>query len=217
MKRRIPVLMSLILAAVVMSLSIGLNLALFFAHPNPDPKAVDNAAMAPVVKKTGDEELAYLLVKLELQTRKQIAGHFTRPQSPLPGVNKLYQRFLVKNLILPAAVADRVFSETVPSATGGRAWVKMVVDNPRNPNNVGDAVAAALLSELRRGAPSAARKTADAVYYSEPIKATRTCLFCHGEPQGDPDPYFPEFTKDGWREGDIIGAVVARVAPRRPG
>ncbi len=158
-----------------------------------------------------DEQLAYLLVKLELATRREIGGHFTRHQSPVPGVDKLYQRLLVKNMILPAAVAGAVFAETVPHATQGRAWVKMVVDDPRNPNNRGDEVALELLAELRAGAGTAERTSQDAYYYAEPIKAKAVCLYCHGEPKGAPDPYVPQYKKDGWRDGDIIGALVSLV------
>lgn len=163
--------------------------------------------------KHGDQQLAYLLVKLVLKTRTVIAGHFTREQSSVPGVDALYARWMAKNRVLPAAVADQVFSEVVPGATGGRAWVKMVVENPRNPHNRGDAVALDLLREVKQGAANAEHSTADAYYYAEPIAAKAWCLRCHGQPAGDPDPMFPQFTKDGWHEGDIIGAVVARVAP----
>ncbi|MFQ5804334.1 MAG: DUF3365 domain-containing protein, partial [Candidatus Methylomirabilales bacterium] len=52
-------------------------------------------------------------------------------------------------------------------------------------------------------------------YYAEPIKATKTCLPCHGEPRGEPDPLFPQYKKNGWRDGEIVGAVIARVAPEK--
>lgn len=207
-----------VVATVVFIVSLGVNLALLFAQPRLEPvqgEATSAQAVPGGEIRTGDEELAYLLVKLELQTRREIGGHFTRKQSALPLVDKLYQRLLVKNRILPAAVADRVFFDTVPSATGGRAWVKMVVDDPRNPHNRGDQVAKELLAELREGTMTAERSTDDAFYYAEPIKAKAVCLYCHGDPKGAPDPYFPQFKKDGWRDGEVIGAVVARVAPSR--
>lgn len=116
-------------------------------------------------------------------------------------------------LMLPAAVADHVFHKVVPKATGGRAWVKMVVDEPRNPNNAGDATAVALFHEIRAGKHRAERSTRQACYYAEPIKAAETCLACHGGPRGEPDPFFPQYSKNGWQEGWIVGAVVARVAP----
>ncbi len=202
------------LAVLLFIVSTGFTLALFFAQPNTSLERGGTTSLlgAGSADKKGEEQLAYLLTKLMLQTRSEIGGHFTRKQSVVPGVDKLYQRLLVKNLILPAAVADGIFAETVPSATGGRAWVKMVVDQPRNPNNRGDDLAMELLAELRQGKLAAERSATDAYYYAEPIKAKAACLFCHGEPKGAPDPYFPQFAKDGWRVGDTIGAVVARVA-----
>ena len=206
-------------ATIVLTLmliaSMTFNLALFFAGPSMGLERASTASPPEQdpAGKAGDEQLAYLLVKLELQTRSEMAGHFTRKQSAIPGVDKLYQRLLVKNLILPAAVAGNIFSEVVPQATAGRAWVRMVVDQPRNPNNRGDEEALNLLAELRKGAPTAERNTGDAFYYAEPIKAKAACMYCHGEPKGAADPYFPQYTKEGWRAGDIIGAVIARVAP----
>ena len=117
-------------------------------------------------------------------------------------------------MVLPAAVADQVF-QAVPELTGGRAWVKMVVDNPRNPNNKGDEAALELLAELRREAKAVERQTKDAYYYAGPIRAKAWCLRCHGEPKGEPDPMFPKYTKDGWKDGDLVGAAVARVAPMK--
>ncbi len=167
------------------------------------------------VRKEGDQELAYLLVKLELRTRSVIAGHYGRSQSSAPGVNQLYKRSLAKNLILPAAVADGIFAEVVPQATGERAWVKMVVDQPRNPNNRGDDTALEMLTLMKGGAPSVERVTDEAYYYGEPIKANSKCLRCHGEPAGAPDPSFPQYQKNGWVDGEIVGAVIARVGPSR--
>lgn len=167
--------------------------------------------------KQGDEELAVLLTRLVLETRAVVAAHYTRPQSRVPGIDLLYRRLLAKNTILPAAIADRVFSEVVPGVTGGRAWVKMVVDEPRNENNRGDAVALELLEEIKAGSPSAERSTPDAFYYAEPIKTAESCLPCHGQPVGEPDPLFPEYEKNGWGPDEIVGAVVARVAPEPVG
>ena len=190
---------------------VGLLGALATAGPETAPeRAGDERTYA---RKQGDEELAYLLTKLVLETRAVASEHYTRPQSWAPGVDLLYQRWLAKNTILPAAIADRVFSGVVPGATGGRAWVKMVVDEPRNENNHGDSVALELLGEIKGGSPSAERATPEAYYYAEPIKASEACLPCHGEPSGEPDPLFPEYKKNGWRPDEIVGAVVSRVAP----
>ncbi len=172
-----------------------------------------SAAPTPPInasKRAGNREMAYLLVKLVKKTRSVMAGHYTRAQSSMPGVNVLYQRTLAKNLILPAAVADQVFSEVVPHATGGRAWVKMVVPEPRNPRNRDDDTALAMLKLIQDGAPSVERRAGGAYYYAEPIVAKRSCLPCHGSPKGAPDRVFPEYKKNGWKPGEIVGAVVAR-------
>ncbi len=202
-------------AGVTMGLA-GLWMAVVTARPT--------LQVAPAAKptsydanKTGDRELAYLLVKLVLRTRATIYTHYTRQQSAVPGVDVIYRRWLAKNAILPAAVADRVYADVVPGATHGRAWVKMVVEEPRNPHNVGDATALEMFREIRGGASSAERAAASAYYYAEPIKSTAVCLTCHGEPRGEPDPIFPQYRKEGWKAGEVVGAVVARVLPEALG
>ena len=202
---------ALIVWAIV-TLGLGVTLALLIApHPALDPLPGPHSKSFTL--KHGDQQLAYMLVKLELRTRATIYAHYTRQQSPVPGVDFVYRRWLAKNGILPAAVADRVYADVVPAATGGRAWVKMVVEEPRNPHNVPDPIAQALFEEIRSGASTAEKQTADAYYYAEPIKATETCMSCHGAPRGKPDPVFPQFSLEGWKAGQVIGAVVARVAP----
>ena len=149
-----------------------------------------------------------MLVNLELRTRAVIAKHYV-------AADPAHRKWLAENLLLPAAVADGVFRFVVPDATGDRAWVKMVVEEPRNPNNAGDATAIALFHEVRGGKQCAELGTPRGCYYAKPIRATGTCLKCHGRPDGEPDPFFPQYKKNGWQEGQVIGAVVARVAPRR--
>jgi len=186
----------------VMKLTVGVVLSVLLvvaAIALAGPEPADEAG------RQFDQDLARLLVKLELRTRAVIAKHYVSADDP-------HREWLARNLLLPAAVADKVFHEVVPDATEGRAWVKMIVDEPRNPNNVGDAVTLALLNELRGGEPRAERSTDDAYYYGEPINAAKGCLACHGGPRGEPDPFFPQYEKNGWQEGEVVGAVVARVA-----
>ncbi len=188
--------------------AMGCALLMGTSATSPIPVAAQSAPLQP----TSDRELARLLVKLLLRTRAAIAKQYETDR--FPGWDRLYKYVLAKNVVLPAAVADQVF-QAVPELTGGRAWVKMVVDNPRNPNNKGDEAALELLAELRREAKAVERQTKDAYYYAEPIRAKAWCLRCHGEPKGEPDPMFPKYTKDGWKDGDLVGAAVARVAPMK--
>ncbi len=208
MKQRIVLTLGLVLFIAAAGFLAAIVLSPRHAPLRPEPQAMTDA------DKRGDQELASLLVRLVLQTRAVIGEHYTRAQSPVPGVDMIYKRWLAKNEILPAAVADRIFSGVVPRATEGRAWVKMVVEEPRNPHNLGDSVALDLLKEVKTGVPTTERLTSEAYYYAEPIKATQACLPCHGEPKGEPDPLFPQFKKNGWQAGEIVGAVVARVAAK---
>jgi hypothetical protein len=172
--------------------------------------AADSSPEQQAVK--ADQELARLLVKLEKRTRQVIAEHYSRPQAGGSEATSEYKQALIENRILPAAVADPIFSEVVPSATGGRAWVRMVVPEPRNPNNRGDTIALELIDELAQGPSHVERDTGEAYYYGEPIVAKAGCLVCHGTPAGEPDPYFSQFSKNGWEPGQVVGGVVARVA-----
>jgi hypothetical protein len=204
-----------VILAVAFITSATYLAAILRAGPKPSQAPAISSVLTVPRFKTADEELAYLLVKLELKTRATIAENFTSEQSSLPGINVAYQHWLTKNRMLPAAVAGVVYSDTVPNATNGRAWVKMVVREPRNPKNKGDEVALDMLTEIQQGVKSSQRTADAAVYYGEPIVAKQWCLRCHGDKRGEPDPSFPQFRKDGWKEGDIIGAVIARVEPRR--
>ena len=46
--------------------------------------------------------------------------------------------------------------------------------------------------------------TKNELRYFKPIKLTKECLFCHGDPKGEKDP--TGGTKEGWKEGEIHGA-----------
>ncbi len=206
----------LAVALILLFLSAGALIAIATAGPAETTTGAGTrlTPSAAGQRRQGDRELAYLLVKLELKTRSVIAGHYARGQSSFACINGFYKRWLSKNMILPAAVADAIFAQVVPEATSGRAWVKMVVDEPRNPNNLPDDVAKDILAEIKGGAEHAQRDTGQSYYYAEPIKTNALCLRCHGEPAGEPDPSFPQFKKDGWEAGQVVGAVVARVAKR---
>lgn len=172
----------------------------------------DNKIIGVKANMNSDDELAFLLVKLEKRTRAVIGGHYVRKQEGGAEKTYEYKKYLIKNSILPAAVAGPIFADTVPASTQGRAWVKMVVPAPRNPKNKGDATALEMVSELKKGSPFVWKTTSDAVYYGEPIITKATCLPCHGEPAGSPDPYFPEYARDGWKVNTVIGGVISRVA-----
>lgn len=90
-----------------------------------------------------EKDLAKLLVKLELQTRAIFASKFSKAQGD-------YKEFMIEHKILPAAVADPIFSRIVPENTDDRAWVRMVVEKPRNLNNKGDEIALQMIDTLKQ-------------------------------------------------------------------
>ncbi len=47
-------------------------------------------------------------------------------------------------------------------------------------------------------------KEHDKIRYFRPIKLSKDCLFCHGDPKGEKDPVGG--IKEGWKEGEVHGA-----------
>ena len=77
--------------------------------------------------------------------------------------------------------------------------------SPRNPKNEPTPAELEVLRELE--AKNLAEKVVVSdteIRYFKPIKLTRDCLFCHGDPQGKKDP--TGGTMEGWKEGEIHGA-----------
>ena len=68
----------------------------FLASIVLSPKTISppTETRATYLDKRGDQELAYLLVKLELRTRAVIAHHYTRHQSSFPGTDLIYKTWL---------------------------------------------------------------------------------------------------------------------------
>ncbi|MFA6008549.1 MAG: methyl-accepting chemotaxis protein [Desulfobacteraceae bacterium] len=77
--------------------------------------------------------------------------------------------------------------------------------SPRNPENTPSEFEGKVLKELE--AKNLEEKVIVDnmnVYYFKPIKLTKECLFCHGDPAGEKD--VVGGVKEGWREGEIHGA-----------
>ncbi|MDD2465856.1 MAG: methyl-accepting chemotaxis protein [Desulfobulbus sp.] len=76
---------------------------------------------------------------------------------------------------------------------------------PRNPKNTPTELERGVLEELNRG--NAKEKIViepNQIRYFRPIRLTKECLYCHGDPSGSRD--VTGGTKEGWREGEIHGA-----------
>jgi methyl-accepting chemotaxis protein len=77
--------------------------------------------------------------------------------------------------------------------------------SPRNPKNEPTPTELEVLKELESGKlTDKVIITRDEVRYFKPIKLTKECLFCHGDPKGKVDPTGGRL--EGWKEGEIHGA-----------
>jgi len=77
--------------------------------------------------------------------------------------------------------------------------------DPRNPQNAPDEVEKSVLAEFKNA--NIKEKIIiekDRIRYFKPIRLTRECLFCHGDPKGSRD--VTGGTKEGWKEGEVHGA-----------
>ena len=77
--------------------------------------------------------------------------------------------------------------------------------SPRNPDNTPTSLEAAVLKELTdQNLNEKVIFEDDQIRYFRPIRLTKECLFCHGDPVGGKDAVGG--TKEGWQEGEVHGA-----------
>ena len=77
--------------------------------------------------------------------------------------------------------------------------------NPRNPDNTPTDLESNVLQELKnKNLEEKVVKTESKIRYFRPIKLSKECMYCHGEPKGSEDPVGG--TKEGWQVGEIHGA-----------
>ena len=77
--------------------------------------------------------------------------------------------------------------------------------SPRNPKNKPTELEKAVLKELKeKGLSEKIIYEKNQIRYFRPIKLTKECLFCHGDPKGERD--VTGGIKEGWKEGEIHGA-----------
>lgn len=170
--------------------------------------AVAAAVVFPLEARARPEETAETLSQVVINTRMAVAESFVKPNKIWWLPDALYRRILARNSVLPAAIVGKGIH---PTNAGGAVSLKMLVTQPRNENNRPDPVEAELLRKVVATASPQAAATKEAAYHARPIKAVEWCLRCHGDPAGGADPVFPQFKKEGWKAGEVVGAAVAKV------
>ncbi|QJB55682.1 methyl-accepting chemotaxis protein [Pseudodesulfovibrio sp. zrk46] len=76
--------------------------------------------------------------------------------------------------------------------------------SPRNPKNTPTEFELGVIKEIKeKDLKEKIIIEDDRILYFRPIKLTKDCLYCHGDPKGAKDPVGG--TKEGWKEGEIHG------------
>jgi methyl-accepting chemotaxis protein len=103
---------------------------------------------------------------------------------------------------VPVVTAIRMAAENAERA-GYQFRVPKIA--PRNPANEPTDLERRVLAELESSeAQEYVLEEAGQIRYFRPIRLTRDCLYCHGDPKGERDPVGG--VKEGWKEGEVHGA-----------
>jgi methyl-accepting chemotaxis protein len=120
------------------------------------------------------------------------------------GIIKPLSEIPEANLIQAVPVVTAI--QTVArNAREGNFEFRVPKESPRNPANVPTELEKKVLDEfVSGGASEKIIKEDDRIRYFRPIKLSKDCLYCHGDPKGEKDPVGG--IKEGWKEGEIHGA-----------
>jgi methyl-accepting chemotaxis protein len=84
-------------------------------------------------------------------------------------------------------------------------------EQPRNPANTPTPEETRVLATMReKNLDEYVIKTDTSIRLFKPIRLTRDCLYCHGNPKGERDPVGG--VKEGWEEGEMHGAFAITVS-----
>jgi methyl-accepting chemotaxis protein len=128
------------------------------------------------------------------QMAKKLQSGIMKPFGELTGTNIMEA--------VPVVTAMQVAQERAKEAGYTFRVPKM---SPRNPNNTPTSLEAAVLKEMAdKNLNEKIIFEDDQIRYFRPIRLTKECLFCHGDPAGGKDVIGG--TKEGWQEGEVHGA-----------
>jgi methyl-accepting chemotaxis protein len=144
---------------------------------------VDNAKAIVLMAESGRAEMS-----------KKLDSGLIRPFAELP-----------KDKILQAVPVITALNMARENAARLGYQFRAPKQQPRNPQNTPDAFELSVLAEIEsKGLSDKVVVEPGQVRYFRPIKLTKECLYCHGDPKGEPDVLGTP--KEGWKEGEIHGA-----------
>jgi methyl-accepting chemotaxis protein len=120
------------------------------------------------------------------------------------GIIKPFDQIDPANVVQAVPVVTAMQAAAINAEKSGYVF-RVPKVSPRNPKNEPTPEELAVLEELtsKNLEEKIVIASNDIIYY-KPIRLTKECLFCHGDPKGKKDP--TGGTLEGWKEGEIHGA-----------
>lgn len=110
-----------------------------------------------------------------------------------------------KETIVQAVPVITAIQTVTRNSKEGNFEFRVPKESPRNPANAPTELEKTVLDEMvSKGLTEKIIKEHDKIRYFRPIKLSKDCLYCHGDPKGEKDP--TGGIKEGWKEGEIHGA-----------
>ncbi|MCB9494581.1 MAG: DUF3365 domain-containing protein [Desulfobacteraceae bacterium] len=121
-----------------------------------------------------------------------------------------------KSVILEAVPVITAIQMAEENAKNSNYEFRVPKFNPRNKKNTPNEFEAKILQELKeKNLEEKFVETKDSLYYFRPIKLTKDCLYCHGNPKGERDAVGG--IKEGWKAGEMHGAfeIISSLEPMK--
>lgn len=139
------------------------------------------------------------IVVMAEATREDMAGKLAL------GVIKPFDQLESREQILEAVPIVTAMNVAGENADEAGYTFRVPKISPRNPANEPDPLEKEILLDFQENfQEERIIVTSEEIRYFKPIKLTRDCMYCHGDPKGEPDPIGG--IKEGWKPGEVHGA-----------
>jgi len=121
------------------------------------------------------------------------------------GVIRPFDEFESKEALLQAVPIITAINMAERNAEALNYTFRVPKVSPRNPKNQPSELENKVLAKLKaENLDEYVMIEDDQIRYFRPIRLTKDCLYCHGDPKGAKDPFGS--AKEGWKTGEIHGA-----------
>ncbi|MBF0203768.1 MAG: methyl-accepting chemotaxis protein [Desulfamplus sp.] len=120
------------------------------------------------------------------------------------GIIKPFSELDKSNIIGAVPVITAINMAKTNAAKAGYEF-RVPKFSPRNPENEPTELESSILKEIEdKNLEEKIVVEEDQIRYFKPVRLTKECLFCHGDPKGKTDP--TGGIMEGWKEGEMHGA-----------